>query len=710
LSFTKIRYLIIINKEGDGMKMSIRTKFLAICIFLVVLTTVSISTAYYFLAKRDKQRESQERIRIAFDMILDEVTSQLTMYTKRTDEFLKSSRAIQIATSMYFSRMNTQNSSNKAEILKSIARTYFFHVADELNRFAQIVPVYRLKLYGPDSRLMAAYHRYNGQETVGFYIFSEQGNDTYLSLDDRSQATQILSGHIPTPDLPLPEGISGYFSAEMPKTISSDLLNEDNKLGVRITTPIYHIEKNVGVLVGEVLYNQSMIERYASLSKTAVNLFAGNQLSIGTLRAQTHLKPEEMEQLLPCEALQSQDGETDVLSVTLDDQNYYQGRCALLTNTQGMIGAITISLSQNIEKRAIREVLLAVLTISGIALGVAIGLAFLFSREAIRTIQNIVTVIGSVAEGDLRKIAVSMTRDEFGMLAAKLNQMIEHLRTMVGQVQRSGIQVTSSATELAATAKQQEVTVKTQVESMNKVVNSVKEISDVATNLVETMQRVAAMSQGTTEFANRGQSDLLRMEEAMRHMEDASKSISGKLEAINEKAENITTVVTTINKVSEQTNLLSLNASIEAEKAGEYGRGFAVVAREIRRLADQTAVATLDIGRMVQEMQSAVSSGIMEMDKFIAEVRRSAEDVGKISMQLTLIIDQVQALSPNFEEVNVAMGHQSEHARGINEAMMRLSEEMQQTKDSLHETYSAIEQLNEAARGLQEEVSRFKVN
>jgi methyl-accepting chemotaxis protein WspA len=192
-------------------------------------------------------------------------------------------------------------------------------------------------------------------------------------------------------------------------------------------------------------------------------------------------------------------------------------------------------------------------------------------------------------------------------------------------------------------------------------------------------------------------------------MEEASQVISIKLAVINEKAENITTVVTTITKVADQTNLLSLNAAIEAEKAGEYGRGFTVVAREIRRLADQTAVATLDIEQMVKEMQSAVSAGVMEMDKFIAEVRHNVDDVEKIRMQLALIIEQVQALSPRFEEVNVAMGHQSDHARQIDAAMMNLSEEMRQTRDSLHETYGAIEQLNEAARSLQEEVSRFQI-
>jgi methyl-accepting chemotaxis protein WspA len=241
------------------------------------------------------------------------------------------------------------------------------------------------------------------------------------------------------------------------------------------------------------------------------------------------------------------------------------------------------------------------------------------------------------------------------------------------------------------------------------VVKAVKEISGVTTELVQAVEQVATMSEETAGFASSGQADLTRMKEAMQHMEEASKSISGKLGAINEKAENITTVVTTITKVADQTNLLSLNAAIEAEKAGEYGRGFTVVAREIRRLADQTAVATLDIEQMVKEMQSAVSAGVMEMDKFISEVRHSAEDVEKIGAQLARIIEQVQALAPNFENVCIAVEHQSQNAQSIDTAMTSLSEEMNQTTEALKETFVAIAQLNEAARGLQDEVSRFKV-
>jgi methyl-accepting chemotaxis protein WspA len=223
------------------------------------------------------------------------------------------------------------------------------------------------------------------------------------------------------------------------------------------------------------------------------------------------------------------------------------------------------------------------------------------------------------------------------------------------------------------------------------------------------MEYVASVSQETARVASTGQEELHRMKAAMQQMEEASKSISGRLGIINEKAENITTVVTTITRVADQTNLLSLNAAIEAEKAGEYGQGFTVVAREIRRLADQIGMATLDIAQMVKEMQSAVVAGVMEMDKFIAQVHHHTEDVGKMSVQLSRIIEQVQTLTPNFERVNESMIHQSDSAEHIREAMLQLSEEMQEMKDALHETYSVINQLNEAARNLQDEVARFKI-
>src|SRR4029077_12542563 len=149
--------------------------------------------------------------------------------------------------------------------------------------------------------------------------------------------------------------------------------------------------------------------------------------------------------------------------------------------------------------------------------------------------------------------------------------------------------------------------------------------------------------------------------------------------------ENINLVVSTITKVADQTNLLSINAAIEAEKAGEYGRGFLVVAREIRRLADQTAVATLDIESMVRHMQDAVSAGVMQMDKFSGEVRQGLGRIQEIHGQTGQIIAEVQSLTALFEAVNEGMHQQSIGAQQISEAMSQMTESSRQTASSLEE-------------------------
>jgi methyl-accepting chemotaxis protein WspA len=190
---------------------------------------------------------------------------------------------------------------------------------------------------------------------------------------------------------------------------------------------------------------------------------------------------------------------------------------------------------------------------------------------------------------------------------------------------------------------------------------------------------------------------------------EAAGSINAKLAVLNEKAGNINQVVTTIAKVADQTNLLSLNAAIEAEKAGEYGRGFSVVAAEIRRLADQTAVATFDIEQMVKEIQAAISAGLMGMDKFSDEVRRGIGDVQQVGSQLLQIIQQVQALVPRFETVNEGMQAQATGAEQISEALLQLTGAAQQTVESLRQSTFAIDELNQVSGNLRSSVYRFKV-
>jgi len=355
----------------------------------------------------------------------------------------------------------------------------------------------------------------------------------------------------------------------------------------------------------------------------------------------------------------------------------------------------------------------------------AVILAVVLGNRMARPLGLVINVIGKVAAGDVQGARIilaaysgqrsaasqsSKRSDEIVQLVGALDTMTTSLDALIGQVQHSGVQVTTSAIQISASAREIEGTVAEQAASTLEVNATSKEIASTSESLVHTMEDVGQTVVQTAATAESGRTNLNSMESAMHQLIKATASISSQLAVINDKANKISSVVTTINKISDQTNLLSLNAAIEAEKAGEYGKGFSVVARETNRLADQTVIATQDIERMVREMQSSVSSGVMEMDKFGEEVRQGVKEVATISGHLGQVIDQVKALESRFDSIKDGMRNQSQGAQQISEAVNQLSMAADQTRQSLHEFNQATDQLAKVVQGMKHEVSRFKIS
>ena len=352
-----------------------------------------------------------------------------------------------------------------------------------------------------------------------------------------------------------------------------------------------------------------------------------------------------------------------------------------------------------------RGMLLAIGVASVVALLVG---AFLF-RSISQPMRQLLGLLDNIRQGDFTQRLQLQREDEFGALGSGYNRMTSELMGLVGQVKKSGIDVNTSVTQIAATARQQQATASEIAATTTQISATSKEISATARELQRTVGEVSVVADQTAALAGSGQSSLAQMEDTMRAVMDASASINAKLTVLNERAANIGQVVSTITKVADQTNLLSLNAAIEAEKAGEFGRGFAVVASEIRRLADQTAVASYDIGQMVRDIESAVSASVMGMDKFTEEVRRGMQEVQRVSNQLAEIIQNVQALAPRFEAVNEGMRAQADGAEQISQALVQLNEAARQTVESLLQSGTAIDNLNAVASGLLSGVSRFRL-
>lgn len=350
------------------------------------------------------------------------------------------------------------------------------------------------------------------------------------------------------------------------------------------------------------------------------------------------------------------------------------------------------------------------LTVFLLALLAALGLISATAFATGRRIREAAEAADAIAAGDLsRQVPEPRHVDESGVLLRSLRAMLEGLNALLASVKRAGVTLDTTAVELAATSREQREMARRFGESTAQIAAASRQISATGGELANTMSEVEQATARTAELASSSREGLASVDATVRELDDATRSIAAKLAAISERAASINSVVETISKVAGQTNLLSVNAAIEAEKAGEQGRGFLVVAREIRRLADQTARATTDIETIVRDMESAVGAGVMEMDRFSDKVRRVVGKVVDSSAEIGEIIAQVTANAERYRSVSGGMQSQSEGAATISESMAALVDASRRAVESAEEFGRTAAELQEASQTLRASVSRFSL-
>jgi len=356
------------------------------------------------------------------------------------------------------------------------------------------------------------------------------------------------------------------------------------------------------------------------------------------------------------------------------------------------------------------------------SMAVAAWLVFLILKGITGPLQRATLIASKLADGQLKEARYSLVvdageenegrvnHDEIFQLCQAMDRMLRNLDSLLTQVGRSSDQVGGSAARIADSVHGLEATVAQQAASTTEVSATSRAISNTVSELAATMRRVTQAASEAASLASQGMKSLSDIESTMGTLLDATTEVSSKLEIVREKTASINQVITTITRVANQTNLLSLNAAIEAEKAGKYGAGFSVVAREVRRLADQTAVAALEIESVITEMQEAVREGVAGVERYTEEARASSDKITRTSADLGRIIDYTRQIGPQFQTVNEGIQTQSESASQISEAMSQLDDAALQTRESLEGFLEVTEQLRSAVKELETEVDKFVLN
>lgn len=356
----------------------------------------------------------------------------------------------------------------------------------------------------------------------------------------------------------------------------------------------------------------------------------------------------------------------------------------------------------------VNQLLQASLAVGGITLLIVAIAALLMSRGITEPIASLTQAAHRLAEGDLTTEIRCKANNEIGLLSTAAQTMATSLKSLVGKVKVTSEEISNASKHISSSA-QQQVTAAEQTGTASVEVNATaRQISTTSRELAETMKQVKDVTQDTALKAESGLDVLATIEASMKELGAANDDVAEQLNVINIQAQAITSVIATMTKVADQTNLLSLNASIEAKKAGKHGRGFSVVATEIRRLADQAAASTLEIEQSVQDMLGAVQTGVKNMGSFSRKVDTSINEITDISGRLTEVIQQVQGLPPRFDMIHEGMESQAEGAAQINEAMGQLSTSAQQTANAVRETNRMIMNLKRSADVLRSEITRFQ--
>ena len=365
------------------------------------------------------------------------------------------------------------------------------------------------------------------------------------------------------------------------------------------------------------------------------------------------------------------------------------------------MAAVTASLAETVLWNMITAV-------AGIAV-----LVTLLSTGAVaiaRRVRSAQSLAERIASGDLAAEATEVRcHDESAELIRAMDRMNADLAAMVGAVRGACARLAASSAQLAASSAEQRASAGEFGESTAQIAAAIREISATSGELLHTVESIDGGARRTAESAARGRVRLDAVASAMTGLDRSTREIADRLEVIAEKAAAISTVVVTIAKVAEQTNLLSVNAAIEAEKAGDAGLGFLVVAREIRRLADQTAGASFDIERIVGQMQSSVTAGVEQMSRFTVEMERGTGEVGAAAAELAEIIRAIDGSFAAFAGVRASMAGQSQGVRQIEEAATRVAAGAQQSASVAAEFGGVADELAHSVAVLQDAAARFRL-
>ncbi|MCW8906231.1 MAG: methyl-accepting chemotaxis protein [Sedimenticola sp.] len=401
----------------------------------------------------------------------------------------------------------------------------------------------------------------------------------------------------------------------------------------------------------------------------------------------------------------------DSRTISVSDKKVFDTATLAISGSYELYDSIAVELERLFQER-LDEAVTVERTTLAVVIGVLALVIYLFAGFYY-AVMNSLRLIGeatrSIAEGDLQTRLALDTRDELQQVAGDFNGMTEAFQSVVSRISGATGQLATMAEETSVVTEQTNQSVQNQLKETEQVATAMNEMS-------ATVQEVATNTANTSEAANevtRQSSEGQRaMNDTISQIQQLSEKVEGAgdvIQQLEQHSVEIGSILDVIKGIAEQTNLLALNAAIEAARAGEQGRGFAVVADEVRNLASKTQVSTEEINQMIEKLQSGSSQAVSAVTSSKELARMAVEQAAKTGEALSGITGAIQRVNDMSTQIASAAEEQSVVAEEINRNIVQINEMTEQTAVGAKQTSAASVDQTKLAAELQEMVSSFKV-
>jgi methyl-accepting chemotaxis protein len=350
------------------------------------------------------------------------------------------------------------------------------------------------------------------------------------------------------------------------------------------------------------------------------------------------------------------------------------------------------------------------LVLIGVGVLVGVFLAFVIIRSITVPLNEIQAVIlrASKAHDFTGQVAVT-AQDEMGVMAQAFNDLMQTLRSTLGDFRNSTARLDDASAALATSAEQASVASNETSESAAAMAASVEEMSVSITSVSDSTREALVIAQTAGEHSNTGGAVIAGAVRDMALIADQVRQVGSTITELGQHSDKISSVVQVIKDVADQTNLLALNAAIEAARAGEAGRGFAVVADEVRKLAERTTQATGEIGQMIAAIQGSARIAVDAMDTTIDNLQRGSAQAGKAGEAIVAIQESNNRVLDVVRNINDAMGEQGAASQEIAQRVERVAQASEESSTSVGVSADTAHDIHQLSMDMRRNIERFRV-